>query len=323
MTERSMPLVTVAISTYERAEGTFPAALRSAVAQTWPNLEILIADNASQDHTRDVVAELGDSRVRYHRHQENIGPAANFNFCIEAARGRYFVLLHDDDLLDADFVERYASALAARPEAGLATGGVRVIDGHGRVRNRKPNRVPEMDAADLFLTWFDKGVSFYLCSTMFHRQRLLDAGGFVSPKHLFQDVKAIAILAARHGYVSVPGTASSFRRHASNRGGLSRALDWVEDSLHLLDTICDEMPDRAAELRAAGLPYLSQKCYRYVAAAPSLRERVQLAFEIYRRFGRTYGPGRYLAEQWTRRPRRALRRVTRGRATSPKPSTVE
>lgn len=303
------PLVSIGISTYERAEGTFPAALKSASAQTWPNLEIVVADNASQDRTGEVVAELGDQRIRYHRHERNIGAHANFRFCVEASRGSYFVLLHDDDLLDPDFVDRCMAAFAERPDAGFAHGGVRVIDGDGEVTARMPHRTVGLEPAELFLAWFDRKVSFYLCSTMFHRRHLLEAGGFDSPKQLFQDVAALAVLAPRHGHVDVPGIASSFRRHAGNRGGASRAMDWVEDSLYLLETMCREMPEHADELRSAGRPYLARKCYRYVASVPGWRQRARLAMEIHRRFGRTYGPWRYLAERWTELPRRALQRV--------------
>lgn len=308
-TRAESPPVSIGISTYERADGTFPAALRSALAQTWPNLEIVVSDNASTDHTADVVAEHADPRLRYHRHDENIGAAANFRYCVEAARGRYFVLLHDDDLLDPDFVERCMAAFEERPEAGFAHCGVRVIDGTGNVTAYMPHRALGLDPAELFLAWFHRKVSFYLCSTMFHREHLLAAGNFTSPKGLFQDVAALAVLAARHGHVDVPGIASSFRRHASNRGGASRAEDWMDDALYLLDTVCREMPERADELRAAGSPYLARKCYAYVASVPGWADRARLAMRIYRRFGRSYGPWRYLAERWLDRPRRALRKL--------------
>ena len=312
-----VPLVSIGISTYERAAGTFPAALRSALAQTWPDLEVLVCDNASTDDTAEVVAQHADPRLRYHRHEENIGAHANFRFCVEASRGRYFVLLHDDDLLDADFVARCMAGFAERPDAGFAHGGVRVIDGEGEVTAYMPHRELGLTPAELFLAWFDRKVSFYLCSTMFHRRHLLDAGSFHSPKGLFQDVAALAILAGRHGHVDVPGIASSFRRHAANRGGTSRVEDWVEDSLFLLDVVCREMPERADELRAAGQPYLARKCYRYVAAAPTWSERARLAMEIYRRFDRSYGPWRFLAERWTAPLRRAVRKLRGATPASP------
>jgi len=48
-------LVTIGIPTYNRADGYLREALGAALAQTYPHLEILVADNASSDHTDTVV----------------------------------------------------------------------------------------------------------------------------------------------------------------------------------------------------------------------------------------------------------------------------
>ncbi len=61
---------------------------------------------------------MADERVRYVRHEENIGPNNNFNACLKLARGTYFLLLHDDDRLDPDFAAYCMDALerpARRP----------------------------------------------------------------------------------------------------------------------------------------------------------------------------------------------------------------
>jgi len=66
----------------------------------YPDLEILVSDNCSTDDTERVVRSFGDPRVRYVRHPENIGANNNFNYCIKEARGVYFLLFHDDDMID-------------------------------------------------------------------------------------------------------------------------------------------------------------------------------------------------------------------------------
>jgi glycosyltransferase involved in cell wall biosynthesis len=294
MSPDSQPLVTIGISTFNRVDGTFPEALRTALAQTMSDLEILVCDNASEDGTEAFMARQDDPRLRYHRHPTNIGANANFQSCLDLARGRYFLLLHDDDRLDPSFVERAMEARGDR-EAGVILGAAQVIDAAGRVTSTTPPPPRDLDAADLMLAWFGRSMSFYFCSTIFHAERLRELGGFRSPHGLFQDVVAIAQLAARHGYVSVPGVAGSFRRHADNRGGGSEALHWAEDSLHLLDTICEELPERAAELRAVGAPYLTQKCYRYVESVTPTRLRWRLYGEVHRLLGRSYAPWRYVA----------------------------
>lgn len=96
------PLLTIAIPTYNR--GKELELLLSVLAPqltNHPEIELFIADNASPDETTALVQRFQKEGlvVRYHRHPENIGPDANFLSCFRAARGRYFWLFSDDDII--------------------------------------------------------------------------------------------------------------------------------------------------------------------------------------------------------------------------------
>src|SRR4051812_9036556 len=96
-----LPLLTIGIPTYNRS--TFlRESLAAALAQTHPEMEIIVSDNASPDDTRAVVNELGRGKVTYHRHDSNLGPTANFLKCLDLANGKYFAWLQDDDLVFHD-----------------------------------------------------------------------------------------------------------------------------------------------------------------------------------------------------------------------------
>ena len=100
-----MPLVTILIPTYNRAE-FLREAIQSAVTQTHRELEILILDDASPDETAAVAAEFADDqRVTYVRHSKNLGITGNWRAGIERAKGEFFCLLHDDDTFEPTFVE--------------------------------------------------------------------------------------------------------------------------------------------------------------------------------------------------------------------------
>lgn len=308
----AFPLVTIGLSTYNRANGYLPEALTSALAQNYPNLEILVSDNASTDGTAELVGSRADERVRYVRQPVNIGANANFNFCLNEARGDYFLLLHDDDLIDPDFVSTCISAASGSTEYGLIRTGTRVIDDQRRVVATYENHTDGLDAAELFLAWFTRRTAFYLCSTLYNTALLRRYGGFASPRNLLQDVVATAEVAARHARVDVPAVKASFRRHDSNQGSARAALDWAEDAAFLLDRLSTLMPDRVAELAAAGRPYLCRKCYRNVPAIPSAAERQRTYAEIDRRFGHTYPPTRYRLELARDRAKSTLRRLLMG-----------
>ena len=91
-------------------QGFFRQALESALAQNYELLEIIVSDNCSTDDTESLVQSYSDPRIRYFRHEKNIDPNDNFNFCLQKATGAYFLLLHDDDLIDSTFVRECITA---------------------------------------------------------------------------------------------------------------------------------------------------------------------------------------------------------------------
>src|SRR5579862_7896404 len=105
------PLVTVGIPTFNRLE-TLQRAVKSVLAQDYPNLELVISDNASTDGTlawlQKIAAE--DSRVRYFRQSSNLGATANMNSVLRRARGSLCMLMGDDDWLEPSYVSRCAAA---------------------------------------------------------------------------------------------------------------------------------------------------------------------------------------------------------------------
>ena len=113
----ALPLLTIAVPTYRR-----PANLRvlldalSPQLASLPQVELLISDNCSPDETPDVVREFQGAGLRYtyHRHEQNIGPDANFLSCYEKASGKYVWIFGDDDVLFPGALERLVKLIAAR-----------------------------------------------------------------------------------------------------------------------------------------------------------------------------------------------------------------
>jgi glycosyltransferase involved in cell wall biosynthesis len=117
------PAVTVGIPTYNRAAG-LERALESVLGQSEQDLEVIISDNASTDATRQVVEQAAarDHRVQYLRQEVNAGLTANFNAVLRAARGRYVMVLADDDWLDQDYLARCRAALDGDRRLALVCG---------------------------------------------------------------------------------------------------------------------------------------------------------------------------------------------------------
>ena len=301
-----LPLVTIGIPTYNRAHDTLPQALASAVAQTYPNLEIVVSDNCSEDNTCEVVAGFKDERVRYIRHPENIGANNNFNACVEHARGDYLLLLHDDDLIDENIIAASMEAAGHHTDVGIIVNGMRAIDGDGNTRWVKRSKIEGENFVDLIRAWFDRDTTMYCCNTLMHTETLREVGGFDSKHHLFQDVLAHVQVAAKRGFCQVPGVLATFRDHDESRGAVARISAWSEDSRDLLETIRSLCPpEHADEIYLAGQRFFCRMNYsRVLAAKPNPTEKLKLLAEVADMFGDAESKWRYM---WQKELRPAIR----------------
>ena len=92
------PLVTVGIACYN-AKDTIRRAVRGALSQDWPALDVIVVDDASTDGSLSAAeAEMaGSPKSRLVRHSENRGPAASRNTILAHARGAFVAFMDDDD----------------------------------------------------------------------------------------------------------------------------------------------------------------------------------------------------------------------------------
>jgi glycosyltransferase involved in cell wall biosynthesis len=112
-----LPLVSVLIPCYNY--GHFLAeAVDSALNQTYPNMEILVLDDASTDNTRQVAESYGN-RIRYFALPHS-GQPATLNTGLDQAHGEYFVCLDADNLLKPDFVEKTLACLSSCRDPSVA-----------------------------------------------------------------------------------------------------------------------------------------------------------------------------------------------------------
>jgi glycosyltransferase involved in cell wall biosynthesis len=101
-----LPLVTIAIPVYNQ-EQYVASAIESALIQTYPNLEVIVSDDASTDRTKEICQRyLSDGRFKYFRNESNLGRVANYRkLFYELASGDWYVNLDGDDYYtDIEFI---------------------------------------------------------------------------------------------------------------------------------------------------------------------------------------------------------------------------
>lgn len=135
-------LVTVGIPCFNSC-GTLPDAIRSVVAQTIEEWELIIVDDGSTDQTPELLARLDDPRVRIIRDGENRGLSARLNQIASMAGGRLLARLDADDMMFPNRLSGQLRHLEAHPNCTLVGSAVVCIDGQAvpqRLR-RTPGRV--------------------------------------------------------------------------------------------------------------------------------------------------------------------------------------
>jgi len=139
-TDRTYPLVTVVIPTRNRRR-LLAEAIESVQRQKYPNWELIVVDDCSEDDTWAYLTSLKDHcirAIRLDRHRER---SAARNCGLAKARGEYILFLDDDDRLLADALLVLSDALRRCPEAVAAVGQRILFDEFGwRRLDRNPKR---------------------------------------------------------------------------------------------------------------------------------------------------------------------------------------
>jgi glycosyltransferase involved in cell wall biosynthesis len=126
-----MSKVTVCIATYNRSS-YLRYAVQSILAQTYPDWELIICDDASTDDTPAVVASFTNTRVRYLPHPHNLGRSQNMRSGFADSQSEYFVKLDDDDALTPDFLEKTVEILEGNPQVDFVCTNHWIINAQGK-----------------------------------------------------------------------------------------------------------------------------------------------------------------------------------------------
>jgi len=123
-------LVSILIPVYNR-ENLIEETVRSAMSQTYKNIEIIVVDNKSTDNTWQVLEKLAreDERIKIFQNETNIGPVRNWKRCIDEANGEYGKILWSDDLIASEFLEKTVPYLLDEDVGFVFTGTEIFIDG--------------------------------------------------------------------------------------------------------------------------------------------------------------------------------------------------
>lgn len=120
--------VSVILPTYNRGY-VIADAIRSVLAQTYNDFELLIVDDGSTDNTTEVIRSFPDTRIKIHAHVENCGVAAAVNTGLRAVSGKFIAFLGSDDIWQPEKLAVQVDYLLRHPDVGGAFSDVERVMG--------------------------------------------------------------------------------------------------------------------------------------------------------------------------------------------------
>lgn len=123
--KESNQIITVFMTTYKRPE-YLSLAIQSVLKQTYSNFCLVVLDNLSKDSTEEVVCGFDDERVFYVEHG-----GINFLYAFDLNTTKYLIVLHDDDILEDDYLENMIQLMESDDRIAAASCSANLIDERG------------------------------------------------------------------------------------------------------------------------------------------------------------------------------------------------
>jgi glycosyltransferase involved in cell wall biosynthesis len=207
-------VVSVVIPAFNAAS-TLDETIRSARAQSYAPIEILVVDDSSTDITHKIASRHAreDSRIRVLR-QAHRGPSAARNLGIAQAKGSLIAPLDADDLWRPTKIERQVAAMrAGGPRVGLVYTWFALIDGGGRILStgHRPVHSGEVLRACCRRNLVGNG-----SGALMRKSAVIECGGYDESLEGCEDLKLYAAIAARYHFAVVPEHLTGYRRTNQN-----------------------------------------------------------------------------------------------------------
>ena len=233
--------LTIGIPTYRRPS-LVVRAIRSAIASSEAfagSVELIVSDNSPEVTSAICQSELSQwtGRAVYLANRPSIGMVPNLNQCIARARGRYVVLLHDDDyLLPGATRAVLAETEAASSSAAVLLFGVRVVDGEGRVRRQQVfTREQDLSPPEAVVRVLSDPSFIRAPGIVIRRDVFSALGMFDHALGNPNDFEMWLRIASRFGIRCLPATISAYSVHEAAVTTRTFTVETVRTNLEIFD----------------------------------------------------------------------------------------
>jgi glycosyltransferase involved in cell wall biosynthesis len=241
--ESCRPLVSIIVTTYNVAD-FLAECIRSIQAQTYQDLEIIIIDDGSSDHSTNIAESIAatDFRIKSHKNTKNQGGLYTKLDGIRKASGDYFFICDGDDWISPNLVEK---CLTKIQHLDCLIYGFELIDHptKAKIKQQYPIKIVQKIESGLELTNFEWGSISHIMPICFYssriRESLLNVYLNYPPLPYYDDIPAYALTMSLEKKTIIP---EAFYYYRVNRPGQSTENWWDSNRslkyLSLYTAIC-------------------------------------------------------------------------------------
>lgn len=219
------PLISFVLPAYKSTY--FRQAITSILEQSFTDFELIIVDDCSPENLKSIVEEFADDRITYYRNAENIGGknlVAQWNHCIQYAKGDYLVLAADDDIYDKEFLKECILLARQYPEMDVIHSRVATINEENEMIGID-GVVPQALSKHGFLYyWLQGAIVTCIGNYMFKRKAILDKKFIDFPSAFCSDAATVIAL-AENGVATTEKMLFNFRISSIHLSSSQKHLD--------------------------------------------------------------------------------------------------
>ena len=201
------PLVSVLMTSYNR-ENYIAEAISSVLASNYPNFELIIVDDCSQDNTVKIIKEfvVKDTRVRFYQNESNLGDYPNRNKAASYAQGKYLKYVDADDAIYPWGLSILVYCMEKFPNAGWGLCSLEQDDNNLFPFELTPPEIYEYH-------YFTKSLFHKAPLSAIFRKDAFDSIGGFSGKRQMSDTEMWHLIGLKNNLVLMPHGLVWYRRH--------------------------------------------------------------------------------------------------------------
>ena len=176
----------------------------SILAQDYTDFELIVVDDCSPDSIREIVDSYDDKRVSFYRNEQNIGGkdlVAQWNHCLEYAKGDYVILATDDDLYEPNFLSTFVPLIEKYPDVNLFRARILQVDSQNEIKYIDSCYKEYLSPVE-FRYHLMHGMKGGIPQYIFKRSALVEKGGFVNFPKAWASDDATALMMSDKGVVT-------------------------------------------------------------------------------------------------------------------------